>query len=178
MLDPKYRNSTAEELSTLLQFETININDISLKDAKQRDAFFKAISVRAHLLKNVAPANENHFLIPAIEKIPGLFIYLNKEQYTDKLAQLYLTFRLSESDAIKNTVHNNFGLTVQNSIDDKVLLNYSYVTRDDEEVYYFDNELQVPAPFWGGVKEVRMFVGEPLRPMVDLSIRGSSFRVS
>ena len=36
----------------------------------------------------------------------------------------------------------------------------------------------MPAPFWGGVKEVRMLVGEPLRPMVLLSIRGSSLRAS
>ena len=34
----------------------------------------------------------------------------------------------------------------------------------------------MPAPFWGGVKEVRMLVGEPARPMVSTSIRGSSFR--
>ncbi|MPM63049.1 hypothetical protein SDC9_109927 [bioreactor metagenome] len=36
----------------------------------------------------------------------------------------------------------------------------------------------MPAPFSGGVKEVRMLVGEPFRPMVLGSIRASSFSVS
>jgi len=36
----------------------------------------------------------------------------------------------------------------------------------------------MPAPFWGGVKDLKMFVGEPFRPMVVGSMRGSSFRVS
>ena len=31
--------------------------------------------------------------------------------------------------------------------------------------------------FWGGVKDLKMLVGEPFRPMVVGSISGSSFRV-
>ena len=34
----------------------------------------------------------------------------------------------------------------------------------------------VPAPFCGGVKDLKTFVGEPFRPMVSTSISGSSFR--
>ena len=30
----------------------------------------------------------------------------------------------------------------------------------------------LPAPFWGGVKLLKMLVGEPFRPMVVASIRG------
>ena len=36
----------------------------------------------------------------------------------------------------------------------------------------------MPAPFWGGVKLLKMLVGEPFRPMVVASIRGSSFSAS
>jgi hypothetical protein len=36
----------------------------------------------------------------------------------------------------------------------------------------------IPAPFTGGEKDLYTFVGEPFRPMVSTSMRGSSFRVS
>ena len=35
----------------------------------------------------------------------------------------------------------------------------------------------IPAPFTGGEKDLYTFVGEPFRPMVSTSMRGSSFRV-
>ena len=49
---------------------------------------------------------------------------------------------------------------------------------DMNEMCIRDSSSIMPAPFWGGVKLLKMLVGEPFRPMVVASIRGSSFSAS
>lgn len=142
----KISKMTLETLTHELKIESVDINDLILNFKVQRDAFFAAIKARPILLSKIKGANALHLLVPAIEQNPANFIYLTKDQYTEELAQIYISYRLNESSAKNISMdETNFGLTAQNSMDNKVLLNYSYVTRDDEELYYFDNELQVPS---------------------------------
>jgi hypothetical protein len=54
-------------------------------------------------------------------------------------------YRLNELDKSTGRLEKTDYVTVQSSMDNKVLLNYTYVTQDGDEVYYFDNELQVPS---------------------------------
>lgn len=137
---------TAEELSQDLVFERVNVNDLNLMQKNQREAFFLAIKERPNLLKKVKKENATHFLKPALEVNPINFIYLEKEQYSDELAEMYLSYRLNTKKDGKsdNTVEQSKWFTTHNSVDGRIVLNYNYVTPNGEELYYFDNELQVP----------------------------------
>ena len=147
----KLNKKTKEDLLQDLLCDRVNINDLSLMYENQRYAFFTAIEERPNILSKVAVANANNLLVPAIEKDPVNFIYLKKEQYTDETAQIYLAYRLSlNKEGCDNfegaeTVQNkDNGFSLHKSVDDKVVLNYNYMTPNGEEIYYFDNELQIP----------------------------------
>ena len=137
---------TVEELTQDLVFEKVNVNDLSLIQKNQREAFFLAIKERPIILTKVKADNARHFLIPALEKNPAYFVYLNKEQYTDELATIYLAYRLGlrKDGNEKFTEETSAWFTSHTSVDGKIVLNYNYVTPNGEELYYFDNELQVP----------------------------------
>lgn len=137
---------TAEELKQDLIFERVNVNDLSLTQKNQREAFLSAIKERPVLLTKVKKENAMHYLRPAVETNPVNFVYLLKEQYNDELAQMYLSHRLNTKNESKdiNPAESSKWFTTHNSVDDKIILNYNYVTPNGEELYYFDNELQVP----------------------------------
>ena len=114
----------------------ININELSLHKSVQREAFEKAIQERPNLLLNVAKENEAHFFKYALEMDPKYFIYLKREQYTDEFAQIYLKKRF---DFFSSDI-----FVVRESLDNKMVFNYSYSSGEDDELYYFDAELKVP----------------------------------
>lgn len=146
MLLPKYEKMSELDLASCIEREEVNVNDISLLKRKQREAFFTAIKKRPILLTKIKEEKVEDLLFPTLEKYPASFVYLNKEQYTEELAQKFLLFRLMEAEKkVSPNVVKDLSFSVQSSFDNKVLLNYSYVTQDGEEVYYFDNELQVPS---------------------------------
>lgn len=138
---------TVEELTHDLVFEKINVNEITLTQKKQREAFFNAVKERPNILTKVNSENARHFLVPAIEENPAYFVYLKREQYTDELATIYLSYRLSlRKDGREDfSEQTSKWFTTHTSVDGKVVLNYNYVTPNGEELYYFDNELQVPS---------------------------------
>ena len=137
---------SAEELKQDLIFERVNVNDLSLSKKNQREAFLSAIKERPNLLTKVKPDNAMHYLKPALETNPLYFVYLQKEQYNDELAQIYLSYRLNTKKESRdfNPAESSKWFTTHNSVDGKIILNYNYVTPNGEELYYFDNELQVP----------------------------------
>ncbi len=137
---------TVDELKEDLIFERVKINDLSLSQKNQREAFLLAIKERPNLLTKVEKDNAMHYLRPALEINPLNFVYLLKEQYNDELAQIYLSHRLNTKKDGKdvNTAESSKWFTTHNSVDGKIILNYNYVTPNGEELYYFDNELQVP----------------------------------
>lgn len=146
MLGVKYERMDAEQLSTYIEIEEVNVNDLFLNKKNQREAFFKAIKKRPVLLTKIKKENEDHFLVPVMEKDPSYFIYFKKEQYKEEYAQKFLSYRLNqvEENAKGKTEKRDPSLVVQSSMDNKVLLNYNFVAKDEDEVNYFDNELHVP----------------------------------
>ena len=140
-----YEKKSAEELASLIEREEVKIESINFAKAKQKEAYFMALKKRPALITKVAGPNASKILQLTIETDPSYFIYLKKEQYTDSLAQKFLLFRLSELDKYDSRQAKTDSVSIQTSLDNRVLLNYSYVSQEGDEVYYFDNELQVPS---------------------------------
>ncbi len=143
-------NKEVEELVQLLIYETLDINELHLAKQKQREAFLKLIKKRPNLLSRVKPQYANHFFTVAINEDHEYFVYLKREQYTDELAQLYLSKRLENVNDDGRDKSQN--LIVQKSMDNKIIFNYSYVTPEDEELYYLDKELEVPTSIKSSIK--------------------------
>ncbi len=131
-----------ESLVSDIVNEVIDVNRLNLAKANQRKAFLQAIDQRPALLRKVSKINEDHFLPIAIKKKPNYFVHLSKKQYSNQLAQIYLFSRLAESKTGEKS--QPFSVLVRKSLDDKILLTYSYTTVDGDELNYLDKELEVP----------------------------------
>lgn len=140
-----HEKKTAEELAVLIEKEEVKIEELSLNRIKHREAYFTALKRRPALLTKIVGPNAQKILKYTIDNVPSYFIYLKKEQYTDELAQRFLLFRLSEVDKNEARQAKSDFVTIQTSLDNKVLLNYAYVSKEGDEVFYFDNELEVPS---------------------------------
>lgn len=138
----------------LIKGET-DVNLLNLAKSNQREAFLQALKKRPNLLSKVKGANEKHFFQFAINSNYEYFIYLKREQYTEELAQTYLSNRLEPKPADKKNAQaedKTQKLVVQKSMDNKLVFQYNYVTAEGDELYYFDKELQVPASIKSGIK--------------------------
>ena len=125
--------------------EREDINNLNLAKKNHREAFLLALKERPNLLSKVKDSNAEHFFKFAVEKKYEYFVYLSRERYTEDLAQFYLLKRLEEKPDAKTKVEvKSKDFVVQKSMDDKIVFNYTYVTPEDEELYYLDTELQVP----------------------------------
>ena len=135
-------NKPKEALVEDLVRGILDVNQLDLAKANQRKAFFKALEERPALLTKVSKINEDHFFKAAIKKNPEYFVHLSRNQYTNQLAQIYLFSRLTE----KGTGEQNeaFEILTQKSLDEKIVFTYSYATAEGDELYYLDEELQVP----------------------------------
>ena len=134
---------TEESLKESLVQGTIDINELNLAKAITRKAFSQAIKARPNLLTKIKATNAKHFLTFAIDENPEYFIYLKQEQYTNDLAQKYLSARLAATDTDESG--KNIKLATQKSLDDKLVIVYSYATPEGGELHYYDHELQVPS---------------------------------
>lgn len=130
-----------DELKESVIHQKINVNELNLIQENQRKAFFAAIKERPNLLTKVDKENAMHFLKPALNEDPINFIYLKNEQYNDELVQIFLAHILSNDNTSTPMDHL---FSIYKGLDEKIIINYNYVTNDGDELYYFDNELQVP----------------------------------
>lgn len=121
-----------------------DVNQLNLAKANQRQAFFKALEERPAILTKVSKANEEHFFKTAISKNPSYFVHLTREQYTNELAQIYLFSRLNEKRVSGKGDRSSSDVLVGKSLDEKIVLTYSYISSEGDELYYLDKELQVP----------------------------------
>ena len=125
--------------------EREDINNLNLAKKNHREAFLLALKERPNLLSKVKDSNAEHFFNFAVEKKYEYFVYLSRKQYTEDLAQFYLLKRLEEKpEARVKGEAKSKDFVVQKSMDDKIIFNYTYVTPEEEELYYLDTELQVP----------------------------------
>lgn len=141
-------NVSVETLVPELINETEDINRLNLMKQNQRDAFLKAIATRPKLLEKVKGLSANQLLTVAINKDYRNFTYLKREQYTEDLAQIFLSKRLNEHVNEDKSSH----LTFEKSMDNKLVFIYSYVSQEGDELYYLDKELQVPASIRSSLK--------------------------
>ena len=145
---------TADVLSDKLVQENVNINDLDIKRQNQREAFLAAIKKRKALLTKIEGEGAEEKLKLAITENHEYFVQLNREQYTDSLAQTYIRGRL-KSDSAKNKkagVKTNDGITLQKSLDEKNVFNYTYATPDGDELFYYDNEIEIPLALKSSIK--------------------------
>ena len=143
-----FDNVPIETLVQELISEVEDVNRLNLFKQNQRTAFLEAIKKRPKLLQNVKGLNAEHFLTVAINANYKNFTYLKREQYSDKLAQIFLYKRLENQDI----TDKNEKLIIQKSFDDRIIFNYMYSTIEGDELYYFDKELGVPASLKSGLK--------------------------
>ena len=142
---------TAEELSLQLMHGQVDVNELNLAKSLHRSAFAAALKSHPRLLQKVSSANAQHFISYALELDYGYFACVKREQYTNQLVQLYLFKRLKAEELKRLSLHPNSNeniqkksLQVQKSLDNKLIFQYNHLTPDEEELYYFDKELQVP----------------------------------
>ena len=136
---------SAEEIANKLVKEELKIVGLNLEKDAHKEGLLKALQKRPALMATIIGEEANKYIEFILENNTALFVYLKEEQYTDEFAQKFLLFRLNELDkgATKNAKADS--VTAQSSIDNKVLLNYAFVAQDDDEVYYYDSELGIPA---------------------------------
>lgn len=146
-----FEKFSSTELVNQIILEKVAINDLNLLYQKQREAFLEVIERRPNLLKKI---KKEELLKYAIELRPDTFIYLEEKQYTDALAQIYLLKRLENTPNDRNRAsgYPNPKINIQKSVDEKIVLNYAYTSADDDELYYFDNELMIPTSLKSSIK--------------------------
>ena len=152
MANKKLDSNSPEMIALSVVQGKCNINELNLLKAVHREALVSTLAQRPHLIAKINEANTPTFAKYVIEKNPELFVYLNKEQYSDELAQLYLFHRFSDKHPRGKNDERFHTLTLQKSIDNKIIFNYSYVTPEGEELYYLDSELQVPTSIKSSLK--------------------------
>ena len=124
--------------------EKEDINELNLKKLTQREALLEIVKKRPNIISKINEQNAVEFLPIILKEKPEYFVYVKKEQYTDKITQMYLHYRLTmnKDKSAKQATKNN--ISVQKSIDEKIIFNYSYTTEEGEELSYYDNELNIP----------------------------------
>ncbi len=129
-------NEITEKLLSELMKGTKKIKDLDPKRATNRQAVFAFVEQQPSKLATLVEGNEITFLKFCIEKKPSLFIYLNREQYTEDLAKIFVYSKLTEG----NKEFNGF---CQKAFDENILLTLAYKTCDGEQLFYFDPELEI-----------------------------------
>ena len=167
---------TVEELTKELIQSTIDVNELNLAKVAQRDAFKEALKTHPRLLRKVSSANAKHFITFALKEDYEYFTCLKREQYTDEFVQFYLRKRLEDeakkraksdqAEAEKKRFH------ASQALDEKLLLQYSYVTPEKEELFYFDKELQVPLALKSNFK-IQLKIEKPIEFIEKLDIEPS-----
>lgn len=143
-----FDNVSAEILAQELINEVEDINRLNLFKQNQRNAFLQAIERRPKLLEKIKGPNAEHFLTVALNANYKYFTYLKREQYSNKLAQIFLAKRLENHDVEEKGEE----LLIQKSLDNKLIFNYSYSTIEGDELYYMDKELGVPSSLKSSIK--------------------------
>lgn len=148
----KPEQMSVEELENALLSEQVDINDINLSFATQREAFLHVLHKRPSILKKVHHENGKHFLNFAIETNYENFIYLDRKQYTEHLASAYIYHRLTETDTDTYSKKSAQDIHIQRSLDEKTRISYFYFTQDGDEIHFFDKELNTLLPLKSGFK--------------------------
>lgn len=171
----KIDRCTVEELTKELIQATVDVNELNLAKVTQRDAFKEALKTHPRLLRKVNSANAKHFITFALKEDYEYFTCLKREQYTDEFVQFYLRKRLDDeaqkrarSGKVEETAEKKRFHAGQ-ALDEKLILQYSYLTPEKEELFYFDKELQVPLALKSNFK-IQLKVEKPIEFIEKLDV--------
>ena len=146
-------NISVDTLTEKLVHESVSVNKLNLAYENHRKAFGEALKKRPKLLTKVSEENEKAFFKFALKEDYKYLIYLPREKYTNELVQIYLEARINEEKNQK-AEGLSYRVSAQKSLDDKILLSYLSVTPSDDEIYYFDKELNIPVSLKSSIKAV------------------------
>lgn len=119
-----------------LERENIKIGNLDFEQATNRKAVFEFLLDNPSKLRELKSENEKQFLRYCLERKYDLFIYLTPEQYEEDICKKFLIKKIES----QLTQGDNF---IQKSFNGNIVFNTTYQTFDGEQVFYFDNELQV-----------------------------------
>lgn len=133
----------------------IAINNLDTNSKVHQNAVFEYLKAFPSKVNSLETKNEIEFLKKIIGSQEGykLFVNLDNTKHTSELAELYLHERLKEDMSVlisKNK--NDMSLIIRKSYDGRLVFTVPYKTLNGEEVNYFDNELQMPAPLISNVQ--------------------------
>ena len=130
------------ELAERIKNGSIDLDELNVSKLSHRNAFLSAVHDKPNILGKITAADSKQFIKIAMKDNPNNFVYLKKEQYTDEFAQMFIAKRMEAPQ--KSAEEENSSIVVQKSLDNKLVINYYYVSPAGDEIYYFDNEFQVP----------------------------------
>lgn len=164
---------SVETITTSLIQGKIDVNELNLAFANQRTAFLNALLKRPHILNKVSKTNLAHFIPVALKENPEYFLYLNKDQYESSFVQTYLVWRLekdkNERKPNKFVDQQKKNFLIHKSYDDKIVFQYNYSTSENDELYYDDQELNIPLSLKSSFK-ISLKLTDPLDFIEHLDI--------
>lgn len=166
----KYNETLPTKLVELLIKEKITPDDLEVNNKNHVQAVYNFYKQMPSKMKDISTKNEYDFLVEVLKKDYKLFVNLDKKQYKEDNTQIFLEAVLRETR--KNKKDNNDTSEIYSSYDEKIAISYDYVTRKGDELYYFDNELKVPASLISKFKVV-LRIENPVEfvKMLDVSVR-------
>ena len=115
---------------------TKTIDSFDPEKAAHRTAVLKYLQSKPSKIKELRTVTENAFLKYCLEKDYKLFIYLSPAQRTEEFAKEFLEKKiLSEEKREPGFFKKSF--------DESFVLNVGYQTCDGEQIFYYDEELQL-----------------------------------
>ena len=107
------------------------------------EVVFQYLQSKPSVIKTLHTEVENVFIKKCVEKDYKLFLHLTPEQYDEEMANnfLYTVLAKSYKQNVKAKDNEQF---IGRSYDESLVLNVLYQTHDGEQIYYYDNQLEVP----------------------------------
>ena len=166
----KYNSTELTKIVDLLIKEKITPNDLEINNKNHVQAVYNFYKQMPSKMKDITTKTDYDFLIEVLKRDYRLFVNLDKKQYKEDNTQIFLEAVLSETR--KNKKESNDNSEIYSSYDEKIAISYDYVTRKGDELYYFDNELQVPASLISKFKVV-VRIEDPVEfvKMLDVSVK-------
>ncbi len=111
------------------------INDLDFENAIHRKAVYHYVKEKPNCLEDFKTEKEKDFLSYLVKRDYKFFLYLKPEQYDEELAKHFLIERLKED---KDTTAG----FVRKSFDENLVFSMYYDTRNGEQIFYFDKDIQ------------------------------------
>ena len=167
--DNKYNKVEPNKLLDLLIREKIVVDDLEPKNRNHIQAVLNFYRQMPSKMKDISTETDYKFLYEVLRKDYRFFVNLDKKQYRQDAAQLFLDGVLKDT---KNIKKGEYTPEIYLSYDEKIVISYEYVTRKGDELYYFDNELKVPASLISKFK-ITIRIEKPVEfvKMLDVSVR-------